>query len=140
MADYDSPNDESNPAVNDQPITLVAQVLRSGSGNIPATGPVSFYNGDTLLGVARLDDMQQASLPIDLAAAIDDYLLTADYGGDVNNASSVSTVVTETVDIGSAMLTVTADSPVTVVGHPVRLTISASAVAPAVGEVDHRRA
>jgi hypothetical protein len=80
-----------NPSVFGSPVTLTATVTPSS-----ATGKVTIYAGTTVLGVASLSAgtavLETRLLPADKQS------LRAYYGGDVNDASSTSAWVPQTVN------------------------------------------
>jgi hypothetical protein len=79
----------NNPGVFGQPLTITATV----TGRNP-TGRVTFYDNVTVLGVAQLNSSGVASITIaSLPSGLRD--LVAYYGGDSNNISSTSSVLTE---------------------------------------------
>lgn len=83
-------NGSPNPSNYGQQVTFTAVVTPTGTG--PATGAVKFYYGTTLIGTGNLvGTTNQTTIPYSgLPVGTDN--ITAQYVGDVNNASSNSTV------------------------------------------------
>ena len=88
-----------------QSVTLTAAVS-SQSGTTTPTGTVTFMNGSTTLGTGTLNGSGVATLSTSsLPAGADS--ITASYGGDSNDASSVSQAVTVNVGSSAAVATTT---------------------------------
>jgi len=81
-----------------QSLTLTATVA-AASGATP-TGAVTFYDGLASLGTGTLNAAGVATLTLTPAAGV--YSITASYGGNVANASSVSSAIAVTVSGGTA--------------------------------------
>ena len=90
LATTTSLSSSANPASQGQSITLRASVTPSS-----ATGTVTFKDGSGALGTATLSQ-GTASLTVTLGPG--SHSLTAVYGGDQNNRTSTSPVVSETVN------------------------------------------
>lgn len=97
----------ANPTLALTPIVLTASVSNSGVGT--ATGTLTFTDGSTLLGTATLDATEKASLTV-ASLATGNHSIQASYAGDNNNFSSVSSVVTESVQLRPTTTTLTASS------------------------------
>jgi subtilase family serine protease len=94
-----------NPAIQGATVTLTATVTTTGSDQ--PTGTVTFYNGTTNIGsgtLATVSGAQVATLAIDSLPVGTDSI-TADYGGDSNNARSTSPALTQII---TAVTTTTA--------------------------------
>ena len=90
-----------NPSVYGQSVTLTANVAPS-----TATGTVTFLDGSTVAGTGTIT-AGAASLTV-AAFAVGAHSLTAAYGGDTNNATSISPFLTETVlQAGTTTQTIT---------------------------------
>lgn len=88
-------------------VTFTATV--TGASGVPApTGTVTFTNGTTTLGTGTLNGSGVATLSTSALAA-GSYSVTANYGGDVNNAASTSSAVAVTVWPGAPTFTLTLD-------------------------------
>lgn len=98
----------ANPAVFGQSITLTATV--SGSIGVP-TGTITFYNGQTVLGIVGLTN-GTASIN-DSLFAVGPYTFTASYSGDFIYASASSPVITETVNQASTKFSIFISSAIT---------------------------
>jgi len=97
----------ANPTLALTPIVLTASVSNSGVG--AATGALTFTDGSTLLGTATLDATGKASLTL-ASLTTGDHSIQASYAGDNNNFSSVSSVVTESVQLRPTTTTLTASA------------------------------
>jgi large repetitive protein len=77
-----------------QPLALVAVITSAGGGAV--SGTVTFVSGSTTLGTGTVGANNSASLTLgNLVAGI--YSITAQYGGDANDAPSTSNAVSVTV-------------------------------------------
>jgi hypothetical protein len=128
-----------NPSVVGQAVTFTATVETTGA--IPATpaGPVSFYDGATLLQTVALNAQGVATLTTaNLAAGL--HAITADYGGNPSGneptAASVSPVVNQLVLVSlppenGYLLIVTPTAVSVGVGSSVTLSVAVAGVNPA---------
>jgi outer membrane protein assembly factor BamB len=90
-----------NPSTEGQSVTFTATVS-NGSKNIP-TGTVTFSNGTTTLGTGMLNSSGTATFTTSaLPAGTDE--ITASYGGDANNKTSVSSALAQVVNPPPALL------------------------------------
>jgi len=80
----------ANPSVFGQPVTLTATITSAGGA---ATGPVSFFDGSTLLGSGTLDGSGKATFTSS-SLAVGGHSITASYDGDANIAQSASGALT----------------------------------------------
>ena len=117
----------ANPSVNGQTITFTASV--SGGGATP-TGSVNFLRNGAVVatkalaaGVAKWTD----------APFLGSSSMTATYGGDSFYATATSVALTQVVNAASTSTAVTSSTEPAVVGSPVTLTATVSAVAPGTG-------
>jgi hypothetical protein len=78
---------------SNQPLSLLTTTT-SASG-VGVTGTVTFMNGGTSIGTATIGSNSSASLNVTLPAG--SYTITAQYGGDANDAPSTSNAVSVTV-------------------------------------------
>jgi subtilase family serine protease len=85
-----------NPSASGVAVTFTATVATSGTN--PPTGTVTFNDGTTSLGTGTLNGSLIATLTTS-ALAVGANSITAVYGGDANNASSTSPVLTQTVSV-----------------------------------------
>ena len=86
-----------NPAKEGVAVTFTATVTTKGAN--PPTGTVTFNDGTTSIGsgtLATVSGSQVATLTISTLTA-GSHSITAVYGGDANNASSTSAVLTQTI-------------------------------------------
>ena len=100
-----------------QMVTYSAAVAALAPGAGTPTGTVSFYDGATLLGVAKLSG-GAASLTVAATGAGQNHAITVRYSGDANFVGSVSDVVTETVVKASAQVTAFEQVFANAVGFP----------------------
>ena len=85
-----------NPSLFSEPVTVTATVSPVASGIGTPTGTVTFKNGATVLGTVPLSG-STATLTISSLPA-GDCPITAEYGGDEIFDSSISAVLTQTVN------------------------------------------
>ncbi|MCX6023897.1 MAG: Ig-like domain repeat protein, partial [Chloroflexi bacterium] len=85
-----------NPTVSGQSVTFTATV--TGSGGTP-TGAVSFMDGATVLAAANLNGSGAATFTTGSLSA-SAHSITASYSGDGRFAGSVSSALTQTVQVG----------------------------------------
>jgi pseudomonalisin len=83
-----------NPAKFGVAVTFTATVATAGTN--PPTGTVTFDDGTTSLGTGTLNGSLVATLTTSTLAS-GSHSITAVYGGDANNASSTSAVLTQTI-------------------------------------------
>ena len=84
----------ANPSTADNALTITANV--SGNGGTP-TGSVTFSADGNVLGVKPLDATGSASLSLS-SLSVGTHALTVSYAGDVNDAGSVSSSLSEQVN------------------------------------------
>jgi hypothetical protein len=85
-----------NPSSVGQPVTLTATVAAM-SGSPSATGTVTFEDASAILGTSALNGSGVATYTTS-SLAVRQHSVSAAYNGDANNASSMSTVLTQTVN------------------------------------------
>jgi uncharacterized repeat protein (TIGR01451 family) len=105
-----------NPSLAGQSVTFTATV----SGSTP-TGTVTFKDGATTLGTGTLNGTGVATFAT-AALTSGPHAVTAAYGGDANNASSTSSVLTQTVGQTATTVAVTSSVNPSVPGQPVTFT------------------
>jgi hypothetical protein len=82
-------------APHGKPVTLSAAVLPVAPGSGTPTGTVSFWDGSTLLGTAKLrGGVAQLTWSF---SVVGKHKITAVYNGDADFPSSTSAVLTETI-------------------------------------------
>jgi hypothetical protein len=84
-------------------VTLTATVAETGASGVP-TGTVTFLDGTTSIGTGTLNSSGVATL-MTSSLAVGTHSITAQYGGDSNNAASTSGAVSVTVTAPVASLT-----------------------------------
>ena len=102
-------------------VTFTSVVSRS-DGVIP-TGTVTFLDGAAAIGTATLNGTGIATLATS-ALAGGSHAISATYGGDANDLSSNSSIVSETVQPIATTTTITASSNPSVAGAALQLTAS----------------
>ncbi len=96
----------ANPAVWGQDVTFTAIVSAAAPGAGTPTGVVNFYDGGTLLDTETLDGTGQASFTTStLGEGTHD--ITAAYEGDTDFTPSVSSILTQTIQIPASDTTLT---------------------------------
>jgi hypothetical protein len=93
-----------NPSTSGASVTFTAAVSSATAGTI--TGTVTFLDGATSLGMGTLAGGMATFATSSLAAG--SHSITAQYGGDTNYATSISPVLTQTVNAGTKAATTTA--------------------------------
>lgn len=94
-----------NPAQTVSPIVLTATLTNAGQN--AATGAVTFTDGTTQLGTGTLDATGHASLTVpSLSAGV--HTIVANYAGDGANFSAISSPLTESVQLRSTTMGLTA--------------------------------
>ena len=110
----------ANPSTYGQTTTLAASVKATyGSGNAPAS-TVSFYDGTTLLGSVNTASPQITIFTLTGGT----HSITAQYAGNANFASSISTALTQTVNQASTTTTVFSNVNPSSFGQTVKITAS----------------
>ena len=89
-----------NPSKSGQVVTFTATVTAVGPGSGTPTGVVTFYNGQTAIGTGTLSGGKATVKTNALPTGSD--AITATYAGDTNFVTSISAVVTQTVNSISA--------------------------------------
>ncbi len=91
-----------NPSNIGQAVTFTATVTGQYGGTL--TGTVTFMDGSTAVGTGTLNGSGVASYTTS-NLAVGQQSMTAVYGGDVNNAGSTSSVLTQTVNAAEFLFT-----------------------------------
>ena len=96
-----------NPASQGAAVTFTATVVTTGAN--PPTGTVTFNDGTTALGTGTLSTVGgfQVATFSTSTLAVGAHSITAVYGGDANNASSTSAVLTQTITAVTTTTTLT---------------------------------
>ena len=116
-------------AVFGQSVTLTATVTGQ-VGDLPLTGTVEFFNGTTSLGSETIAS-GTASLPTTMPVGTNS--ITAQYQGNANYGTSISTAATLTVNEASTTVTVSATPASPILSQSVTLSATVAAVAPGTG-------
>ena len=107
-----------NPSLALDPVTFTARVANSGSR--PPTGTVVLRDGTTVLGNVTLDATGTASFAVTSMAA-GQHPISAAYGGDAVDLASVSTTMTQSVQLRPTSEVLTASSTSLTGGQQVTL-------------------
>jgi hypothetical protein len=121
----------ANPSVFGQQVSFTATVAPTTSSSLTPTGNVTFNDASTVLGTVPLSSGTAIFNTSALAAG--GHSITASYAGDSNFASSTSTALSQTVNQGTAMATITASPSPGILGQPLTLTVIVTPVVPATG-------
>jgi sugar lactone lactonase YvrE len=112
----------ANPSSAGGSLTLTANV--SSNGGIP-TGPVTFFDGSTKLGVAPLNSSGAATLTLTGTVwTVGTHILTASYAGDTADAASVSPALNQLVNLATTTVALTASA--NPIGQGASITFSAA--------------
>jgi hypothetical protein len=109
-----------NPSPTLNGISFTATVANSGVGQ--ATGSLTFTDGGTQLGTAVLNANGRASLSIP-SLAVGNHTIVADYAGDPTNFASVSSSLTEGIQLRPTTTALTASQ--TNASNPLQVTLIA---------------
>jgi hypothetical protein len=109
-------------------VTLTATV--NSPAGVP-TGTVTFFDGTTVLGSARIDINGQATLKVSLG--VGSHALTASFTGTGGFADSTSAAVTETVNRAATTVALGSSVNPAVTGQAVTFTAKVAIVAPGAG-------
>ncbi|WP_435018239.1 Ig-like domain repeat protein [Tundrisphaera sp. TA3] len=104
-----------------QTATLVATIASDASEIGDPTGTVQFFAGDTLLGVATLDELGVATLTTAVLGGGSGQI-TAVYVGDANYEASTSAAAAHEVTRATSTMTLAASAATSNFGEPVTLT------------------
>jgi hypothetical protein len=120
-------NSSAPTTVTGPPVTLTATV--TSAAGVPS-GTVTFLDGTTVLGSARIDINGQAFLKVSLG--VGSHALTASFAG-AGFADSTSAAVTETVNRAATTVALTSSVNPAVTGQAVTFTATVAIVAPGAG-------
>src|SRR5262245_1088515 len=120
-----------NPSVIGQTVTLTATVSLVPPAVGTPTGTVTFRDGATALGTVTLVN-GSASLTVS-TLAVGSHPLTAAYNGGVNLQPSTSATVTQTVNQGNTITSLTSTPNPSNAGQAITLAATVSAASPAAG-------
>ena len=108
------------------PVTIVGTVTvsgtiasgtGSGSGPVPATGSVLFFDGSQQIGTAPLSGAQAQASFTTTTLAVGSHSITASYQGDPNYKASVSAPISVTVNQAQTAVTVSALPAIVIAGR-----------------------
>jgi Bacterial Ig-like domain (group 3)/Chitobiase/beta-hexosaminidase C-terminal domain/NHL repeat len=92
-----------NPTTVGQPVMVTATVTTGGPSTAAPTGTVTFLNGATVLGSATVNASGVATFTTTLTTP-GNYLIGAQYSGDINYSVSASGQVADSVETGGGAL------------------------------------
>jgi len=88
----------ANPSNFGQAVTFTATVTTGTPGSGTPTGTVTFFDGATMLGTGTLDATGHASFTTTaFGFSVGSHAITAQYGGDSNFVTGISSVLTQKV-------------------------------------------
>ncbi len=99
----------------------IASGTGSGSGPVPATGSVLFFDGSQQIGTAPLSGAQAQASFTTTTLAVGSHSITASYQGDPNYKASVSAPISLTVNQAQTAIIVSALPATVIAGAPVAL-------------------
>jgi len=99
-----------NPSALDQAVTFTATISPNVAGGSTATGLVTFMDGNTALGTAKLNASGTATFTIATLSGGQNSI-TAGYGGDANFTASSSAPLIQTVDRQATMSSISVSQP-----------------------------
>jgi Bacterial Ig-like domain (group 3) len=102
----------------------------NSKAGVPA-GSVTFFDGTTVLGTARVNDAGQAIIRVSLG--VGNHTLTASFAGTGGFADSTSAAVTETVNRASTTVALGSSVNPAATGQAVTFTATVAIVAPGAG-------
>jgi large repetitive protein len=112
-----------NPSIHGTPVTLTAVV--TATGTVVPTGKVTFLDGGTPIGTGTLaaagTTSAAATLQISTLTA-GAHSITASYGGDANDFSSLSAALSQTVNVASSTTALVASANPSIAGKALTLT------------------
>ena len=117
-----------NPAPLCDLVTFTANVTAVSPGSGTPTGTVTFKDGAIPIGVDTLDGSGQATFSTAILTK-GSHSITAEYNGDSNFNTSVSSALTQAVNKGNVTTTLTKDPDPTMFGQYVVLTATVGAAA-----------
>ncbi|MBI5475607.1 MAG: Ig-like domain repeat protein [Ignavibacteriales bacterium] len=125
-------NSSINPTVYGQTVTFTANVSVNLPGSGIPTGTVTFKDGASTIGSTALDGSASASLSLS-TLNVSTHSISAEYSGDLNYQSSISSPINQDVNKASTATSLTSDVNPSVKGQSIILTASVSAILPGAG-------
>ena len=120
-----------NPSVFGQSVTFTATVAAVAPGGGMPTGTVTFKNGLTVLGTGTISAGKATFSTSTLTVGA--HSITADYTGSVDYNTSVSAVLTQTVNKAATATTMTSSPNPSTLGQTVTFKVAVTVVAPGGG-------
>ena len=122
-----------NPSLDAQSVNFTASVQAVSPATGEPTGTMTFFDGtSTLASGVSLNGSGEASFSTS-SLAPGTHSVTASYSGDANFIASASAAISQMVDKGPIVSTLTSSLNSSVFGQAVTLTVTVQAVAPASG-------
>ena len=124
-----------NPSVTGQTVTITATLSVNMPGSGTPTGTVSFEAGGTTIAGCAAEPVSGTGIAMcaDTFVAAGAEAITAVYSGDANFISSISPILTQTINQGATATVVTSSGDPSVAGESVSYTSVVTAVVPASG-------
>jgi hypothetical protein len=122
----------ANSVVFGQAVTLTATVSAIAPGTGTPTGTVTYLDGTATLGTVTLDATGHATLSTS-SLTVGSHSIQASYGGDSNFTSSISGVLSQTVNQAASATTISSSVNPAVFGQAMTFTATVSPIAPGVG-------
>jgi YD repeat-containing protein len=122
-----------NASVYGQSVAFTATVTAAYPGSGTPTGPVAFWDGQTLLGTAALDSTNDTAVYYSSALAVGSHTVFAVYAGDGNFLTSTSDNVYQTVNQAGTSTALSSSVNPSVCGQSVTFTATVTASAPGNG-------
>jgi large repetitive protein len=113
----------ANPSVHGTPVTFTAVVVATGT--VAPTGTVTFFDGPTQIGTGTLAASGTTTATATFQTSTltaGGHSITASYGGDADDFSSVSVALSQTVNIASSTTTLAASANPAIAGKALTLT------------------
>jgi large repetitive protein len=111
-----------NPSVFGDSVNFTATITPAADGGTAPTGTVIFYDGSTVLGSQTMTG-NTATITIS-SVAVGAHSIKASYGGDAQNAASISTVMTQTVNPTASLAVVISNNNPSIATKPVTFTVT----------------
>ena len=115
-----------HPSVFGDSVTFTATVTPAADGGTPPTGTVIFYSGTTVLGSQTMTGTTATITTSSLA--IGTHSITADYGGDSENAASNSPAFSQEVDATPSAAVVISNNNPSIATKTVTFTVTVTGV------------
>src|SRR5262249_40924218 len=116
----------ANPSVFGTSVTFTAAI--AGTGGVSPTGPVTFKEGQTVLGTGDLVSGSATFTPALLRVGI--HTITAVYAGDINHLNGSSGGLVQVVRVATTTTTLASSVNPSVFGQATTLVVTVSSLTP----------